>query len=210
MSKPSGAYLKALEDSKEIHKGKSFTGKFLRPHAPFIREIIDRLDCHTALDYGCGKGQQYEWVMPRRDLTLEQWWGVSVTKYDPAYPPFATEPIGKFDLVICTHTLGAIPAGDLRWVIDRLYSLARKAIYISERCGAPRKQLGDNSLRPSEWTPEQWQRALGRASDIEVTLATRVIDELGGKITSHRRFSGWEWQPVKWPDGVTWMNHGNA
>lgn len=205
--KPSAAYLAALEASKEIHKGKSFTGKFLRPHAPFIKEIIDRLECKTVLDYGCGKGLQYEWVMPKHGTTLEQWWGVEVTKYDPAYPPFATEPVGKFDLVICTHTLGAIPEFDLPWVIGRLFSLARKAIYISERCGAARKQLGDNALRPSDWTPEQWQKALGCASDVELTLATRHIDAQGGKITSHRRFSGWEWSPVTWPEGVRGLNH---
>ena len=56
MSKPSAAYLAALEDSKAIHKGKQFTGKFLRPHTLFVKEIIDRLQCKTVLDYGCGSG----------------------------------------------------------------------------------------------------------------------------------------------------------
>ena len=40
MSKPSPAYHAALEASKQVHKGKQFTGKFLRPHAPFIKEIM--------------------------------------------------------------------------------------------------------------------------------------------------------------------------
>ena len=207
MSKPSPAYLAALEASKEIHKGKQFTGKFLRPHAPFIKEIIDRLGCKTILDYGCGKGQQYEWVMPNAGTTIEQYWGVTVTKYDPAYKPFANEPVGKFDLVICTQVLGAIPVSDLEWVIDRLYSLAGKAIYVSERLGEARKVLGDNSLRPTDWTGDDWKATVQRASKAEITLAVReIIKE--EKITSHWRrnkFGGW--YQVVWPPGVRGMNH---
>src|SRR3990167_3018625 len=101
MARPSNEYLAALEDSKKIHKGKLFTGLFLRSHAPFIKEIIDRLGCRTALDYGCGKGRHYQWVMPKHGTTLEQYWGLKVEKYDPAYLPFAKEPTGKFDIVIC-------------------------------------------------------------------------------------------------------------
>lgn len=208
MSNPSAAYLAALEASKEIHKGKQFTGKFLRPHAPFIKEIIDRLGCKTVLDYGCGKGQQYEWVIPSTGQTIEQFWGVEVTKYDPAWPPFAKEPEGKFDLVICTQMLGAIPVADREWVIDRLYGLAAKAIYVSERLGEARKSIGDNGLRASDWTAEDWANALSRQSAVETTLATRetVVE---GKITSHVRkldSSGF-WYRVAWPPGIRAMNH---
>lgn len=208
MSKPSVAYHAALEASKQVHKGKQFTGKFLRPHAPFIKEIIDRLGCKTVLDYGCGKGQQYEWVIPSTGQTIEQFWGVTVTKYDPAYPPFAKEPEGKFDLVICTQVLGAIPVSDIPWVVSRLYNLADKAIYVSERLGDARKVLGDNALRPTEWTEREWQNAIGRETNIEVTLATRSIVD-GHKITSHTDFDGWncEWCPTEWPPGIRAMNH---
>ena len=221
--KPSAAYHAALEASKQVHKGKQFTGKFLRPHAPFIKEIIDRLGCKTVLDYGCGKGQQYEWVIPSTGQTIEQFWGVTVTKYDPAYPPFAKEPEGKFDLVICTQVLGAIPVSDIPWVVDRLYALADKAIYVSERLGDARKVLGDNALRPTEWSVTDWQFELGRIDqDIELTLATRSIVN-GEKITSHFRpeidcdvfdpddHRGRDvflrWPPVVWPPGIRAMNH---
>lgn len=207
MSDPSPAYHAALEASKVIHKGKQFTGKFLRPHAPFIKEIIDRLGCRTVLDYGCGKGLQYEWVIPSTGQIIEQFWGVTVTKYDPAWPPFATEPSGKFDLVICTQVLGAIPIDDRSWVIDRLYSLSGKALYVSERLGEARKIVGDNHLRGHDWTAEDWAEALTRDVEIETTLATRMTID-GGKITSHvRKIDGGGWYRVAWPDGVKAMNH---
>lgn len=205
MAEPSPAYFAALEDSRRIHKGKSFTGKFLRPHAPFIKEIIDRLGCKTVLDYGCGKGQQYEWVIPSTGQTIEQFWGVPVTKYDPAYPPFAKEPEGKFDLVICTQVLGAIPAGDRQWVIDRLHSLAAKALYVSERLGEARKIIGNNELR-GDWDIADWARALRPPRGIEVTLATRKIVD-GAKITEHCRSYADPFEWVYWPEGVTAMNH---
>lgn len=213
---PSPAYYAALEASKQVHKGKQFTGKFLRPHAPFIKEIIDRLGCKTVLDYGCGKGQQYEWVIPSTGQTIEQFWGVTVTKYDPAYPPFAKEPEGTFDLVICTQVLGAIPVSDIPWVAGRLYWLADKALYVSERLGTARKELGNNTLRPTDWSLDKWQSALSLNKnysedfnpEIEVTLATRTIVD-GEKITNHSRISRrWpKWQPVIWPPGIRAMNH---
>ena len=207
MPKPSKEYLEALEDSKKIHHGKLFTGLFLRSHAPFIKEIVAHLGCKTALDYGCGKGRQYQWVMPKHGTTLEQYWGINVEKYDPAWPPFAREPSGNFDLVICTHTLSTIPVVDLEWVIDRLYAMSNKAIYISERIGGEGKKIGPSELRPIDWSPKQWMEILWRPKDIEVTLATRVIDKKGGKITSHYRLSTGAWSKVTWPPNIKFMDH---
>lgn len=205
MSEPSPAYFAALEDSKRIHLGKSFTGKFLRPHAPFIKEIIDRLGCKTVLDYGCGKGEQYTWLIPSIGKTLEQWWGVEVTKYDPAYPPFAKEPKGRFDLVICTQVLRTIPLEDRPLVIDRLYGLAGKALYVSERLGTARKSSGEAG---ADWSRADWITALARETATEVTLATREINGGGEKISSHVRTNdGAAWAPVIWPEGVKSMNH---
>ena len=207
MNSLSPAYYAALKASKEIHKGKQFTGKFLRPHASFIKEIIDRLQIKSILDFGCGKGQQYEWVIPSIDKTIEQYWGVSVTKYDPAYPPFSKEPEGKFDLVICTQVLGAIPVNDLGHVIEQVYCRANKAVYISERLGEARKVIGDNSKRPYAWTAKHWMTALSGEPEIEVTFAIRetIFDQ---KITQHFRcIDGKDWLPVVWSDSIKAMNH---
>lgn len=188
MTELSPAYFAALEKSKEHHaSSKTFSGKFLRPHAPFIKALIEQHGIRSILDYGCGKGSQYEWVSHGGDasipegMTLESYWGIEVTKYDPAYPPFAAEPQGQFDLVLCTHTLGSIPTADLPAIIDRLYGLARKSCYIAEKLGKVKKQLFTAATHPIGWTREQWQallRSRPRAG-LHLVFATRERTERG-------------------------------
>lgn len=205
--KPSQAYHNALLDAKIRHGGNVCTGTFLRPHAPYIKELIARLGIKTVLDYGCGKGVQYDWILPqhRNEMrrwegcggkTLEQWWGVEVTKYDPAYLPFAKEPTGKFDLVLCTHTLGMIPITDHGWVIDRLYGFATKALYIAERLERSKKMVGDPALRGSMigWTMKDWQADVQRpGSTIDVILACRNRNARDEKIQLVRKWDGTVW-----------------
>lgn len=184
-------YHRALSEATAHHaSSKTYSGKFLRPHAPFIKEVIDRLGCASILDYGCGKGAQYSWVSHGADasipegMTIEEFWGVPVTKYDPAYPPFAAEPVGKFDLVICTHTLGAIPRSDLPTVIDRLHSLAAKALYIAEKIGPVKKQVySQEILRPLGYARADWVREIRRPTAMEVILATRERTAEGAIVT---------------------------
>lgn len=175
----SKSYKEALADCTKHHAtSATFSGKFIRPHAPFIKEIVDRLGCRSILDYGCGKGEQYRWRNADATgsipvgMTLEEYWGVPVTKYDPAWPPYATEPAGTFDMVICSSVLRWIPGPDIPAVVDRLYSLAGKAIYVAEKLG-PVKKSGKVRFQMVDYDAEGWARVLRRDSDIEVTLATR-------------------------------------
>lgn len=180
---PSAHYLRALEEAKQHHaSSKTYSGKFLRPHAPHIKELIERLECRSVLDYGCGKGRQYEWradlegqAVPK-GMTIEEFWGVPVTKYDPAWPPFAKRPAGRFDLVICTHTIGSIPVVDLGWVTLEIQRYAVQAVYYAEKLGpVGKKVFSQPDVMPHGWTRDQWAAALkprGRPM-LEVWLATR-------------------------------------
>lgn len=155
-------YDAALAEAQALHESsKVYSGSFLRPHKPFLTGIIKRLGITSALDYGCGKGVQYEWVDPEDGLTLEQAWGFDIFKFDPAWPPFAEPPPEdqKFDLVLCTHTLGAIPTLDHAWVLDRIVGHASKAVYIAEKLGPVKKKLSSDH-RPIEWTAERWREHL--------------------------------------------------
>lgn len=192
MAERSAEYRRCLKESKQHHRNsKTYSGRLLRPHAPFIKEIIDRHGCKSVLDYGAGKGRQYEWVSHGGDasipkgMTIERFWGVLVTKYDPAWKPFSQEPTGQFDLVICTHTLGSIPVADLGWVIDRIFGYARKAVYIAEKIGDVHKQVFSQPDIMPRWTAEQWREfvAARKPSHIECTLATREETDKGVIVT---------------------------
>lgn len=159
---PSELYRRALADATAHHaSSKTYSGKFLRPHKPFIAELIAELGIKSALDYGAGKGRQYEWVDPADGKTLEQAWGIEVAKYDPAWPPFANLPTGQFDLVICTHTLGSIPVKDMPWVLDRIFKKARKAVYFAEKIGLIRKRVhGDRVGFANGWNRDTWEHVI--------------------------------------------------
>lgn len=191
-NRPSQAYLDAVADAQAHHaSSKTYSGRLLRPHGGYIKQIIDRLGVRSILDYGCGKGEQYRWVSQGEGAsipageTLESYWGIEVAKYDPAYPPYAAEPAGTFDLVLCTHVLGSIPVNDMRWVIDRIYGLAEKAVYIAEKIGPIKKHVFRAPQQlPSGWRRQDWELALRPVPPrLEVTLSTRVETNDGVKVT---------------------------
>jgi hypothetical protein len=178
LDKVSPEYYTALEDSKKLHSATNkFSGKFLRPHAKSIKDIIEAQEVKSILDYGCGKGLQYQWVIPDNapieqwigeesklgtnvvpsGKTLEQYWGIEVTKYDPAVPEFSKEPRGSFDLVLVSHVLGTIPVQDLPIIVERIFSLTNKYVYVIEAIGAPKKQWASGETEfPVGWTTMQW------------------------------------------------------
>lgn len=184
---PSKAYNRALEEAKRHHAGsKTYSGLFLRPQKAFLLDLIARLGIKSALDYGCGKGEQYRWVDPRDGKTLEEAFGFEVTKYDPAWPPYAAEPQGSFDLVICTHVLGSIPIPDLPWAIGRLHDLATKAVFIAERIGPPKKKVFSRpEEHPLQWNSMQWLDAIHphTRDGVETHLSARYRNAQGFTFT---------------------------
>lgn len=178
----SPGYFRALDDATKYHSSTDkFSGKFLRPHAKHIKTIIQQYDIKSILDYGCGKGLQYTWVIPNANIeqwgdgaelergsdlvphgkTLEEYWGINVTKFDPAFPAFAEEPRKAHDLVIVSHVLGAIPVIDLPVIIERIFSLTNKYTFIVEAIGRPKKRwLTDDEIDTPRFYAVDWIDAL--------------------------------------------------
>lgn len=194
---PSKAYAEALAQATEHHlTSKTYSGKFLRPHAPIIKRLIDQVDAKYVLDYGCGKAKQYDWVshgdeasIPK-GMRIDQFWGVDISLYDPAYPPLAeTEPerlldiiahhsegrVGQFDITLVTHVLGSIPIGDLvGWVLPRLENLTKHAVYIAEKIGDVGKQVFDETAAMPRWEAPYWRGFIQGASVVHPRVAWYV------------------------------------
>lgn len=184
MIEPSDAYYKALALTTKHHESqqKTFSGQFTWKMRGVIKDVIDRFDVKSVLDYGCGRGKQYENI-DDKGKTLEQYWGIVTTKYDPGVRHYAKEPTGKFDLVICVQVLGSIPRDSLSWVVDRLYGFANKVIFVSERLKSPRKRIYESieEEMPRDMAREDWAQILRRPAMPKLILATKDEKwEIGG------------------------------
>lgn len=169
---PSPEYRAMIEMYETLHnegeqtEGKTaeetFPGKMLIKHAPFIKDVIDRIGADSILDYGAGKGLGYS----QKDLQLsktlrvesiQSYWGVeNIRCYDPGYEPFSKLPSEKFDGVICTDVLEHITEPDVPWVLEEMFSYARKFVYANVACFPAVKFLpnGQNvhcTIHPPDW-----------------------------------------------------------
>ena len=174
---PSPRYLELTNLCRRMHEqgerflgvppAKTFSGESLTPHRGHVKRLIARTGAQTILDYGSGKGRQYE-PQPVRDGSGGQWptvmdyWNVDeVVCYDPCYAPFSRLPEGKFDGVVCTDVLEHCPEDDMPWIAGEIFGYAARFVYASVACFPARKRLpnGENAhctIRPVEW----WARLL--------------------------------------------------
>lgn len=149
----------------------TFDGRSLPPQALRIRKMIARTGARTILDYGCGKGMQYRVPVPldgRIFNSIQEYWGVeSIRCYDPGYEPFSKLPDGVFDGVVCTDVLEHCPEQDLEWIIEGLFSFARKFVFANVACYPARKTLpnGENAhctIRPGNYWEALFEQAAAR------------------------------------------------
>lgn len=161
----------------------TFSGKMLIQHASGIREMITRTGATSILDYGAGKGAGYA----RRDIKLrtgetvpsiEAYWGVAdIRCYDPGHEPFKDLPDHPYDGVICTDVLEHITTPDVPWIVDEMFSYARKFVYANVACYPAVKFLpnGQNvhcTLQSPDWWAGVFHAVAMRHTDISYRLVT--------------------------------------
>ena len=199
---PSPRYERLLSLYKQMHDQgepdagrppeRTYAGLNCLPQADHIRALVLRTGARTLLDYGSGKGRQYE----QREVrgcdgntypNLQTYWGVdSITCYDPAYEQFSALPQGTFDGVISTDVLEHCPEEDLSWIIDEVFSLARLFVFANVACYSAGKRLatGENAhctLRSPEW----WTCLVEEVASRHPGVRCRFHFELREKLPSH-------------------------
>lgn len=159
---PSERYAYYLDQCREHHAtNKTFSGRGVLKHKRALLRLSETAGCTSGLDYGCGKGTQYEEAIDEQGRSLEDALGFAVRKYDPAVPRFSFKPEGTFDLVFCTDVLEHIPEEDQPWIIDEIVGFARKALFITVGSYPAKKRLpnGENAhicLKPKDW----WEKLI--------------------------------------------------
>jgi len=178
---PSPRYRALIEMYRDMHlRGerfhgippmKTFDGRSLGKEAVRIKRLIDLTGARTILDYGSGKGLQYdpkpfavegegEW-----DSLIDYWDIDEVTCFDPAFPPYSALPSGRYDGVISTDVLEHCPEEDIDWIVREIFSYAERFVYLAIACFPAAKLLpnGENAhctVRPPEW----WRGMLEEAA----------------------------------------------
>lgn len=158
-------YKKYLGLAQKMHMRESaWDGHSLVPHISAINSIIAEQKIKTALDYGCGKAKFH----PAE-------WSSLFTKYDPGYPLYDKEPVGKYDLVICTDVMEHIPEDSVEYVIERLFSFARKHVYVNVCTRPAGKKLanGENAhvtVKPQKWWDAVFEKISSNYPDITKTV----------------------------------------
>ncbi|ADI37539.1 putative uncharacterized protein [Waddlia chondrophila 2032/99] len=176
---PSPEYLRLIKEYRSLHlkgsetppipKKSIFAGMSTFKAAEKIRRCLIETPCLTLLNYGCGKGQQYQKIFrssekPDELSTLKDYWRLkSIACYDPAYPPFEKMPKGTFDAVICIDVLEHVPREDLEWILQEIFSKANRLVYLAISCFPARKTLqsGENAhciIEPPKWWHEEVEK----------------------------------------------------
>lgn len=141
-----------------------FPGMHLFPQLQRIKQLIDLTRARTILDYGCGKGKQYDPVtrpvagLGPGDTVMDYWDIDTVHCYDPCFAPFSALPEGRFDGVISTDVLEHCPEADIPWIVDELFGYAKAFAFANVACYPAAKHLPDGenahcTIRDVEW----WQ-----------------------------------------------------
>lgn len=149
-SSPSPDYLQYLANCQNVHsRRKVFDGRRMRRSYSTLLQLVREHGAATLLDYGSGKGQQWQ----ERDVAVPYFQAdgsmgtrtvanlreeLALTElccYDPAWPEFATLPAGRrFDGVLLHDVLEYIPPDDLPWVVRELGDFAAKFLLLNLSC----------------------------------------------------------------------------
>lgn len=171
----------------DIKADATFPGLSLPPQARRIKRLIEVTSADSILDYGCGKGRQYE-ISPFRIMGAGEWpsiveyWDVSeVHCYDPCYLPFSTLPQGQFDGVIATDVLEHCPEEDIEWILHEIFSFARRFVFANIACYPAKKRLpaGENAhctIQSVEWWENKIESVVHRYPSIEWEIWVKYME----------------------------------
>jgi hypothetical protein len=175
---------------------RTFPGQSLPPEAARIKRLVKLTGAKSILDYGAGKGLQYEPLRIADEQErveypdIRTFWGVDdIRCYDPGYQPFSELPTGKFDGVVCTDVLEHCPEEDIPWILDELFAFADKFVYANVACFPAEKRLpsGGNAhctIKPVRWWEDELERPARARPQVryEFRLAYLKGDELKVKL----------------------------
>ncbi len=139
------------------------------PH-PYQRLVADLVQIESAtsiLDYGCGPGRG-----------LSKFLDIPVVDYDPAVSGIDIAPETKFDIVVANHVLENVEQQCINAVLEHLYRLTRKVLFLSVCCNPSRKQFADGTPVPRFARDAEWWMAKLTSLFISIEVLDNSDSEL--------------------------------
>ncbi len=159
----------------------AFSGRDLTRYAYSIRGLVRATKSVSLLDYGSGKGKQYSEEFRRGDkliaASLHDFWKMrEITCYDPAINRTFLSEKHQFDGVIASNVIDYIPEEDLGWVIEVLFSRARKFVFCNVAdfpapFSLPNGENARITRKPRQWWGRLFKEINARHPDIAHCLA---------------------------------------
>ena len=147
-------------------------GSFGHKHAQNVMDFARECDARSILDYGSGTGSLAAHLRRQTNLL--------VSEYDPVFFPVTPQPA---DAVACVDVLEHIEPDKLDAVLDHLWSLTRKGLFLTIALRKARAVLPDGRnahliVQNYQWWLKKLDRwnanakvaVRGRAGDCEMTL----------------------------------------
>lgn len=124
-----------------------------------IKKYINEIGAVTILDYGCGKGLQYE-----EPYKLQDYWGVPTPYlYDPYVAGLEEKPDvwnQYFDLVLCIDVMEHILKEDEDEVLAELFTYGKHVIFNIDINPAIKTFKDGSNLHVNLKSGEEWERKI--------------------------------------------------
>jgi len=199
---PSKRYTELLTEYQNMHKVSDgmFNGRSLVKFIDIIKNYLDKHECKSLIDYGCGKGLLYTEDFKKvtrsneaLQVPLTEYWGLDkLALFDPGHEEHNKLPMGLYDAAISTDVLEHVPTSDLDWVIREIFSYSQKMVFLNIACMPAVKKLSDGSnAHISVHSPYDWLQYIAEITedftkqypDFTVYAFFDVVDEDGKLVT---------------------------
>lgn len=209
---PSDRYLELVSMCRSLHEegdrsrnqpaSKTFTGYSLYEQVLPINQLIRLTDSKRILDYGCGKGKQYDEAVvdvpgnPKKIAVIDFWDIDTVHCYDPGYAPFSKRPTCTFDGVICTDVMEHCAEEDISWMLTDLFNYAERFVFASIAAYPANKTLpnGENAhvtVKPYQWWHKMWMMAAAARPNVLWEIC--VEERTNGESRTQTRLGNFLW-----------------
>ena len=193
-AEPSQDYVDLLAEYKELHKDpKYFNGICLITHLNTVGNIMFKEGAKSLLDYGCGKGILYHETKCQTMKINKK--GQALSRplqkifnldyhalYDPAYPEHSKLPKGKYDAVICTDVIEHIDEKDVDWILEEIFSYARKFVLLTIACYKALKTFKDGrnvhvNVKPQKYWKDKLLQLHNKYSHLNIHYSLDVLED---------------------------------